>query len=218
MTGPWPLWWTVHPDEVRGVLPEEEWGGYAQGSGAYPPGICIHSGTEAWGLTENKHPTDLPFFFHCASCLQYRKPPKRWPVRDAGLCVQCKKNPAELRKDVTYSDVTAARTAEAQGITVARLRTRKWCSTCNPHARPFCNCRDCRSLARDGKARRRALPLGCCHHTSKRPHCKPTCERYQGLCKKCKKQPLSEDRKHCQECLNQARDKMRETRARAKGT
>ena len=216
MTEHWPRWWTVHPDQVRDTLPPEEWGGYAQGSGAYPPGTCINSGTEAWGLTENKHPTDWPLFFHCASCLQHRKPPKRWTVRDAGLCVRCKHSTATLRKDVAYSDVTAARTAEAQGITVARLRTRKWCSECDPHARPFCNCRDCQSLAQEGKPRRRALPLGCCDHTNKRPHCERTCKRYKGVCIKCKKQPAAENRKHCRKCLDVESERMRQKRANNK--
>ncbi len=169
MNGQWPRWATVRAEEVRTVLPSEEWGAWAQG------GDCSRGTPAVWGLPDTGHPSEPPFFFHCLSCLaavhRGAPPPKPDERRDKGLCIRCGE-PAEYLRDRRFTPSAACQQAEAKGITVARLSTRKWCAACDPHSLPFCQARRCP----DRGKRHRAIV---CRHTTWKntylPHCAAFC-------------------------------------------
>ena len=179
--GQWPRWATVRADEVRTVLPPEEWGAWAQG------GDCSRGTPAAWGLQDTGHPAERPFFFHCLSCIAavYRggPPPKPDSQRDKGLCIRCGE-PAERLRDRVFTPSAACQQAEAKGITVARLSTRKFCASCDPSRLPWCMARR-RNAACAGSKRHRAV-VDCRHtrlavdrhgHRQYNPHCAAECER-----------------------------------------
>ena len=174
MSGQWPRWATVRAEEVRTVLPSEEWGAWAQG------GDCSRGTPAVWGLPDTGHPSEPPFFFHCLSCIaavhRGAPPPKPGERRDKGLCIRCGE-PAEHLRDRRFTPSAACQQAEAKGITVARLSTRKWCAACDPHSLPFCQSSRCP----DRGKRHRAIV---CSHTTwvdrgggmkYRPHCAAFC-------------------------------------------
>ena len=66
--------------------------------------------------------------------------------------------------------------AEHAGATVARLMTKSYCRSCNPHSPdnlPWCRCRVCRETGRERRVQRR----GCCGitRTGRRRHCADCC-------------------------------------------
>ena len=124
--GAWPSWAVVRAEEVRSSLPEEEWGPWARG------GACSRGIPAVFGMEGTTHLAEDPFFFHCRSCHAANKikPPRKHPRRDCGLCVQCG-GPAELRRDIVVTHAPAAQQAEAAGVTIARLSTRRLCFTCD---------------------------------------------------------------------------------------
>ena len=142
--GQWPRWATVRAKEVR-TLPSEEWGAWAQG------GDCSRGTPAVWGLPDTGHPAEAPFFFHCLSCIaavhRGSPPPALNDRRDKGLCIRCGE-PAEHLRDRMFTPSAACQQAEAKGITVARLSTRKFCAECDPFSKPMCRGRGCPDKAK----------------------------------------------------------------------
>ena len=119
-----------------------------------------------------------PFFFHCLSCIaavhRGAPPPKPDDRRDKGICIRCGE-PAEHLRDRRFTPSAACQQAEAKGITVARLSTRKWCADCDPNSLPFCQSRACPDKR---KRHRAAACIAKRHHV---PHCAVTCARAKRL-------------------------------------
>ena len=165
----------MRAEEVRNVLPPEEWGAWARASGE-----CVRSIPGVFGLTDTSHPAEPPYFYHCVRCvtsiLEKAPPPKPWPRRDQGLCVRCGEPAAPV--NVVRIPAAACALAEELGITVARLNTKKFCSRCNPFDKAKCN----GTLCRGRKQRRRVEPPGCCALTTDREgkrkfrHCAKCCQ------------------------------------------
>ena len=171
MTDTFPRWATLRAEQVRNVLPPEEWGAWARASGE-----CVRSIPGVFGLTDTSHPAELPYFYHCVRCatsiLEKSPPPKPWPRRDQGLCIRCGEPAAPV--NVIRIPAAACALAEELGITVARLNTKRFCSRCNPFDKSWCRGRTCQS----SKTRRRVEPPGCCGFTEsgKRRHCARCCQ------------------------------------------
>ena len=175
MTDTFPRWATLRAEEVRNVLPPEEWGAWARASGE-----CVRSTPGVFGLTDTSHPAEPPYFYHCVRCvtsiLEKAPPPKPWLRRDQGLCVRCGEPAAPV--DVIRIPAAACALAEELGITVARLNTKKFCFRCNPFDKPWCK----GILCRRRKRRRRVEAPGCCALTADREgkrkfrHCYKCCQ------------------------------------------
>ena len=139
--GQWPRWATVRAEEVRTELPPDEWGPWEQG------GECSRGTPGVFGLQDTSHPSEPPNFFHCQRCLSAVHNGATIPNpslrRDTGRCVSCGE-PAELLRDRRFTPSAACQQAEAKGITVARLSTRKFCAACDPYRLPFCKARPAR--------------------------------------------------------------------------
>lgn len=69
--------------------------------------------------------------------------------RDRGLCAKCG-GPAPPHDAVPSGDAARA-LAELLNSTVARLSTRRYCSRCEPHERPYCRRHPSRRVLPDGK-------------------------------------------------------------------
>ena len=165
-----PAWATMRAEDVRRLLPREEWGPWARADGQ-----CVSSDPIADRVPAGFHPTDEPFFFHCAAhmerCRRVRRPPKPWAARDQGLCISCGE-PAESDR----LTIIACVEAERRGTTAARILSRQYCAKCNPNNPdnfPRCRGRACRETGRERRVQRR----GCCRitRTSQRRHCAECC-------------------------------------------
>ncbi len=170
MNAPWPRWAVLRSEQIRQLLPPEEWGPWTRADQ-----ICILSNTGTPSNDHSAHPTDLPNFFHCEPHLQaVRKRSKTVrpdPLRDLGLCKTCGE-PAERLSTFKAPPVMCVQ-AERSNSTVARLSTKAYCTDCNPSKRPFCTSRQCRAT---GERRRVQLP-DCCSYTrnGSRLHCAQCC-------------------------------------------
>lgn len=122
---------------------------------------------------------EAPHFFFCRE--HYSKVRAKFPApapnpkRDAGLCIKPECGSlAEPARDVVLMDTVSCIEAERQGVTVARLSTRKFCALHDPYANPMCQ---------NGKhvgKRQRALPADCCGAVKSgrnRPHCQSCHDR-----------------------------------------
>ena len=82
----------------------------------------------AANIPSETHPIEAPNFFYCQKHLDFEhqqyRPPRPYPRRDARLCVRCG-DPAEPLRDVVMMPAVTASKAEAHGVTVARLSTRR---------------------------------------------------------------------------------------------
>ena len=167
-----PAWATMRAEDVRRLLPREEWGPWARASGQ-----CVASDPIEDTVPTGFHPTEEPFFFHCAAhmegCRRVRKPPKPWAARDQGLCILCGE-PAELGSLTT--NIVACVEAERRGTTAAWILNSRHCAKCNPNNPdnfPRCRGRACRETGRE----RRVQRGGCCGitRTGQRRHCAECC-------------------------------------------
>ena len=117
----WPEWATIRSEEIRSDLPPEQWGPWSQG------GICRRSPISL------EHPSEEPYFFHCRPCLERQRerhrPPRKHDRRDRGLCIKCG-NQALEKDHVKSSGPPGCADAEAQGMTVARYSTHRYCQSC----------------------------------------------------------------------------------------
>ncbi len=175
MSGFWPRWATVRAEEVRTVLPPEEWGPWREGV------ECSRGIPAVFGLESTRHKSELPFFFHCRRCMVVNRRgethPKPHPRRDMGLCIRCGE-PAEELRDRVLLPGAAAQQAEARDITVARLCTRKFCAVCDPYSKPFCRGRECNKAVKLGGKRRRVEPACLCQPSRRAEtrHCLVCCK------------------------------------------
>ena len=169
------------------MLSPEERGPWTEGR------QCCRGTPPVLGYGEDtRHPAEPPYFFHCRSCLtaiqRLEPPPKPNEAMDQGLSATCRK-PAAPITDVIRADAPAAQQAEARGITVARLGSRRFCADCDPYtSRPYCRARTCKMA---GKGRHKGLHRGCCFMTpvgGSFAHCAEACnwqkERYRAASKK----------------------------------
>ena len=169
---PWPPWATTLADDVRQLLPPEQWGPWRDNTG------CLQSSPLSGVVLAGPHPAEPPHFYHCRAHLEAIRrthgTTRPWPARDQGLCVTCGE-PAE-RKPVTMVAPVACVQAERAGTTVARLMTFSHCRSCNPRNPdnlPLCRGRVCRETGRE----RRVQRGGCCGitRTGRRRHCAGCC-------------------------------------------
>ena len=161
----------MRTDKVR-TLALAEMGPWAQG------GMCSRGIPAVFGMEGTTHLAEAPFFFHCLSChaANKRKPPRWHPRRDYGLCMQCG-GPAELLRNIVRSPAASAQQAEAAGVTIARLSTRKFCAECDPFSKPMC-----RASACPDKAKPHRSILTCKNPSTHRlPHCAAECARQKEL-------------------------------------
>ena len=171
----WPKWATVPAEQARTALvDEDDWGPWVEG------GECCRGIPGVFGAKESGHAADSPFFFHCLSCIAvvHRgiKIPSPNHARDHGLCLKCGQ-PAELDRNAIRVPAAAAQQAEARGITVARLSTRKFCASCDPYSRPYCRGRLC-----PNKGQRHRAYAGCTRLTRHNfPHCAAACARQKAV-------------------------------------
>ena len=171
----WPKWTTVRAEQARTALvDEDDWGSWVEG------GECCRGIPGVFGAKESGHAADPPFFFHCLSCIAvvHRgiKIPSPNHARDHGLCLKCGQ-PAELDRNALRVPAAAAQQAEARGITVARLSTRKFCASCDPYSRPYCRARLC-----PNKGQRHRAYAGCTRLTRHNfPHCTAACARQKAV-------------------------------------
>lgn len=178
MTDNWPRWATVRAEQVRTLLPQEEWGPWTQG------GSCSRGIPPVFGFQSTLHQSEPPYFFHCNRCMDAiraaQPAPPPHPRRDLGLCITCGKPAAPLDRIVRV-DAAAAQLAEERGVTIARVSTKRYCANCSPKRLPWCRSTVCAKT----KGRHKALPLGCCPTTkSKRsPHCQDACDRVKAQTK-----------------------------------
>ena len=170
MTSEWPRWATTRAEDVRRLLPREEWGPWGRASGR-----CVSDSPIEGKVSAGAHPSEEPFFFHCTEHMnayrERRGHQKPWAARDQGLCVACGA-PAEVKEEAAVPIVMCV-DAEWAGTTVARLRTRRHCSECAPGKRPRCQGTTCRQ----SKEKLVVRPAGCCALTKsgKRLHCSRCC-------------------------------------------
>ena len=171
----WPKWATVRAEEVRTVVSENQRGPWSQSSS------CARGTPPVYGLDDTRHPSEPPYFFHCVSCIEINRsaerPRRPNQNRDHGLCVKCGERSA-LSEMVHSIPKVIARTAEANGVTFARLCTRMFCASCDPYSLPMCTARVCGNVKRH-----RGLPRGCCgrtgtSHRPKQAHCKTACDDF----------------------------------------
>ena len=163
----------MRTEEVRTKLLPGEWGPWEHGTG-----LCVGGMPGSFnGIASTMHPVEEPYFFHCHKCLavarstELRQP---HPKRDCGLCEApgCGK-PAALHKEKVLLNTVAARQAEAQNVTIARIITSRWCATCDPYARPYCRAVKC---PKRGKPHRVEAGFVCASK-SHGVHCRAACKR-----------------------------------------
>lgn len=183
MNQPWPKWAILRSEQIRQLLPTDEWGPWARADR-----ICILSNTGTPSNDHSAHDADNPYFFHCEPHLQaVRKRSKTVrpdPLRDEGRCKACGE-PAERRSIFKAPPVMCVQ-AERSNSTVARLSTKAYCTTCNPSNRPFCTSRQCRATGN----KRRVQLAGCCSFTrsGSHVHCAQCCSAHRAKLRERKNQ------------------------------
>ena len=169
---PWPPWATTRADDIRRLLPPDQWGLWRAKLN------CLQSRPIPGVVPAGPHPTEPPHFSYCRAHLEAIRrthgTTRPWPARDRGLCITCGE-PAE-RRPVTMIHPVACLKAEHAGTTVARLMTYRYCRGCNPRNPdnfPLCRGRVCRESGRERKVQRG----GCCGITrnGRRRHCADCC-------------------------------------------
>ena len=173
MSTPRPTWKTVRAEDVRRLLPREEWG-------LWQEGFTCFSTTPIGEVPAGAHPSEPPFFHHCLAHMEgirrWCKPPAPWPPRDQGLCISCGESAEKRTGPDSPSLPVACVIAEREGMTIARLTTKSYCRSCNPHnPENFPRCRG--TVCQETGEERRVQRRGCCGitRTSRRRHCAVCC-------------------------------------------
>ena len=137
MTTEWPAWATLRSTQVRDRLPPKQRGPWLERQ---------HCGSSIPGHDETIHKAEPPYFYYCPEHIAVARTtrPQETPstFRDQGFCKSCGE-PAELRPEKKQNRVAAA-FAERTNSTIARVRTKEYCTNCNPRHQPICQGETCR--------------------------------------------------------------------------
>ena len=168
MTTTWPLWATLRAEELAQISPADR-----------GPWENDHRCQVRDVDTNETHPADPPYFFHCQRHLQRIRTRQTFVVpeknRDQGRCIACgKPSPSH---PLTMAARVACVEAERSNSTYARISTRKYCQRCEKRNHTKCRGRKCRNAAADNRVKE----AGCCPLTQSgwRRHCEACCDAHR---------------------------------------